>query len=239
MISPMTRATGRVAAGLGLLVMFGAASVVGAPGVGAEPQLRADYRFNNVLTSTIPGAPPLHDINRAATDNEFATENVDGVNRRVLQFPEANGLRLNNLHRIMRTVRYTIAVRMRFDTVTDYRRVLNFKPHTATHADTGVYILDNDLVFYNRAFPTTDSIDADEWVTVVLTRAAHDTVRGYVDGVQQFAFVDHQNRTFIDSHSGLRFFRDDGSGEASSGAVARIRIWNAPMTPAQVAALPQ
>ena len=204
----------------------------------AAPALVADYRFDNRLTSAVPGAPPLHHINHAATDNTFATENVDGVSRRVLQFPEGNGLLVTNLHRILRPASYTIAVRMRFDAVNGYRRVLNYKSFGSARSDTGVYVRDNDLVFYDRAFPTTDSIDADEWVTVVVTRAKNRTLRAYVDGEQQFGFVDRLNRAVIDGSDGLRFFRDDSSGEMSSGSVARIRIWDGPMTPAQVAALP-
>jgi len=121
--------------------------------------------------------------------------------------------------------------------VTGYRRVIAFKPNEAPQVDTGVYVHDGSFVFYDRRLPDDQVIDADEWVTVVVTRAANDVVRGYVDGVQQFSFVDDQNRAAIQRF--LRFFKDDPNDEESSGAVARIRIWDGPLTPAQVAGLGQ
>jgi hypothetical protein len=180
----------------------------------------------------------LRNINANGT-NAFAIEDVDGSNRRVLQFPEGNGLRLGNVSSLIARNRYTIAVRLRFDDVETYARIINFKPDSSPSSDTGLYVLDGDLVFYQREFPDNDAVSADEWVTVVMTRAANNVVRGYVDGVQQFGFTDGLGRSKIDPNNLLRFFRDDETREESSGAVARIRIWDGPLTPAQVAALPQ
>jgi len=198
----------------------------------AAPTLQADYRFGNTLASSVPGAPRLRDIN-ANGNNLFVP---DGP-RTVLRFPEGNGLRLGNATSVIPRGRYTIAIRMRFDTVTGYRRVVNFKPDSSDNSDTGLYVSDGDLVFYSRVFPDVDSIGAGELVTVVLTRSTRNRLRGYVDGVEQFDINDPNGRARIGANNLLRFFRDDANREESAGSVARIRLWDGPLTPAQVAAL--
>jgi hypothetical protein len=71
---------------------------------------------------------------------------------------------------------------------------------------------------------------------VVLTRDGTNVV-GYVNGVQQFSFVDSSNYGVISSANDLRFFKDDTTADDSSGAVARIRLYGAVMPPGQVALL--
>ena len=72
---------------------------------------------------------------------------------------------------------------------------------------------------------------------VYLLRATSGVVRAYVQGTQVFSFDDFNGRARIDPNGIVRFFRDDESDEESSGAVARIRIWDEVLTPSQVAHL--
>jgi hypothetical protein len=77
---------------------------------------------------------------------------------------------------------------------------------------------------------------------VVLTRDSTGTVTAYVNGVQQFTYDDSTSQyAVIDSSNTLRFFRDNDSGgatgEDSSGAVARIELFNSALSSTDVASL--
>jgi hypothetical protein len=223
--------------GLGLALLGPLAPAAHAGPIGTPPpRPEADYRFQNRLSSTVAGAPVLRNLNGVGV-NTFGTEDVEGHDRTVLQFPEGNGLRLGNATSLVTPTRYTIAMKFRFDAVANYARVITFKPDANTYADTGLYVDDSDLIWYDRRYPDFDNILPDQWVTVVLTRATSGVVRAYVQGTQVFSFDDFNGRARIDPNGIVRFFRDDESDEESSGAVARIRIWDEVLTPSQVAHL--
>jgi uncharacterized repeat protein (TIGR01451 family) len=198
-----------------------------------SPTLVADYQFANVYTSSVGSPPALTDI--GAGTNSFAADTVRGASQTVLVFPTGNGLQLSPTTGLFANDVYTISALVRLDTVSGYRRFFDFKNATS---DTGLYNLSGSLYFY----PITGSstvIPAGGYVNVVLTRAADKTVTGYVNGVQELTFADTSNLAVIDGNNILRFFKDDNPvpNENSSGAVARIRIWNGALTAAQVFAL--
>ena len=73
---------------------------------------------------------------------------------------------------------------------------------------------------------------------MVLTRSSAGRLKGFVDGVRQFSIDDAVAKLgVISSDDHLSFFRDDGSAEMSGGAVARIRLYDGPLTESQVAHL--
>ena len=208
-------------------------SSAGATGPGAErvPVLRADYRFHRTLASAVRPAPRLGNIRAAGN---VANRFVGPRPRAVLRFPEGNGLSLARTGRVIRRGNYTIAIRMRFNRVDSYRRVVNFKGNQ----DTGLYVYDGDLALYDLDEPDNDVIVANRWVNITLTRnAATKRVRGYVNGVQQFNRADPDGLAVISGANVLRFFRDDSNREESAGAVARIRLWSGALTSGQVARL--
>jgi hypothetical protein len=201
---------------------------------GATPTLVADYQFANVYTSSVGEDPALVDIGSGT--NAFATDTVRGASQTVLVFPTGNGLQLSPTSGLFANVAYTVAALVRLDTISGYGRILDFKNAAS---DDGLYNLNGNLVFYPVAGGSAGPMTAGAYVHVVLTRAADGTVSGYVNGVQQFSLADSSNLAVIDSSNVLRFFKDDNAvpNENSSGAVARIRIWNGALTAAQVAAL--
>ncbi|RYG22945.1 hypothetical protein EON82_15600, partial [bacterium] len=80
------------------------------------------------------------------------------------------------------TSTYTIFTRFEFDTVSGYRKIIDFKDRTS---DTGLYVLNGNLHFYNVAGGSGTPIAANSLVDVVLTRdGATNLVKGYVNGVQ-------------------------------------------------------
>jgi hypothetical protein len=199
------------------------APVVGGP--------TADYQFQNALGSAVGGAPDL--ITLGGTN--FASERIDGAPHTVLTFPEGGGLQLTPVTGVLSSDSYTIVILARLDTVSGYRRLVDFKNGTT---DPGLYTYSGDLVMYgvDGANGSGAPIQANRYAQVVLTRDRNGTVTGYVDGVRQFQAQDTSGAGIVSSAGVLRFFRDDGS-EHSGGAVARIRLYDRVLGADEVAAL--
>jgi hypothetical protein len=215
--------------GLATVVTAGALSCVGAQSASAAT-LVADYRFNDTRASSVGSAPALTDIDAdPAADNVFATEAVAGSQRRVLSFPLGNGLQASTG---IPTAAYTIVVLFRFDAVSGFRRIIDFKNGSS---DTGLYSLNGNLNFFGSANgtgnPITPSTGGEPYHEVVLTRDSAGEVVGYVDGTEQLRFDDTTGAAVIHPGRTLRFFKDDDSvsGEESAGAVAAIRLYDGPI----------
>lgn len=190
----------------------------------------ADYQFQMTLNSSVGSPPALQDI---GVGNSYVTETVDGCSRLVRQFPLHNGLHLQPTAGVIPTNIYTIVMLFRLDQTNSYRRLIDFKAATV---ESGLYVRDGRLNFYGSTEAPSPSIPAGTYVQVVLTRDGTNVV-GYVNGAQQFSFVDAANNGVISGANDLRFFKDNGSTEESAGAVARIRLYAAAMPAGQVALL--
>jgi hypothetical protein len=217
--------------GLATVVTAGALVCVGAPAASAAT-LVADYRFNDTRGSSVGSPPALTDIDTdPAADNVFATEAVGGSQRRVLRFPQGNGLQASTGD-VIPISSYTIVVLFRFDAVGGYRRIIDFKNGSS---DTGLYSLNGNLNFFGSAGgtgnPITPSSAGDPYHEVVLTRDNAGEVVGYVNGTEQLRFDDAAGAAVIHPGRTLRFFKDDDSvsGEESAGAVAAIRLYDGPI----------
>jgi hypothetical protein len=197
--------------------------------------LTADYRFQNTLTSSVPGAPALANV--GPDTNVFVINSVGGVNRTVLSFEEDNGVVLAPTTGVTSGGTYTIVLLARLAPEYAFARYVDFKNGTS---DTGLYENGGKLNFFDLAVGADAPIIPDTYRQIVLTRAGGSgTVVGYVDGVQQFSFVDSGGDGVISAANTLRFFIDDNQsgGDAAEGEVARIRIYNNALSPAEVAAL--
>jgi len=192
--------------------------------------LQADYQFQNTRDSSVGSPPALTDLGT----NSFSSATVDGTSTTVLAFSQNNGLSLSSTTGVTPNSTYSIVMLLSFQQTSGYRRLADFKNGSS---DYGLYAVSGALSFYPSASAGSASITANTYVQVVITRDASGTVTGYVDGVQQIQFSDSNSVGVIDSNNTLRFFRDDGSSEASAGSVARIRIYGGALTATQVAAL--
>lgn len=200
------------------------------PGVAAAKLTVADYRFNDSLTSSIPGAAPLSNV---GVGNAFATETVLGKSDRVLVFPEGNGLSLVDPG-LVPSDDYSVVLTFRFANLGSYDRILD----TSGEEDHGLYQHLGALAFHDSDSINHEGewgvIEPNEYVEVGFTRNPSERIAGYLDGVQQFSFTDTSSEVnaFI-GPEGLGFFLDDGA-EQAPGAVARIRLFNRALTAEQV-----
>ena len=167
---------------------------------------------------------------------------MDGASATVLKFPYNNGLSLSPTTGVIPNDVYTIVMLCKFDDGNKMRRIVEFKNGAA---DEGLYAnADNKLQFNsssNGKVVGPDSlITGGNYVQVALTEDANHVVTGYLNGNQEFQFK-AASEAVIDASNTLRFFQDNlsgpNTGEASAGSVARIRLYDRAMGPAEVAAL--
>lgn len=208
----------------------------------ASAALQADYAFDDTLTSSVGTAPALTPAGACPPASSFATETVNGVADRVLTFPLGCGLQLASAGVFPRDS-YSVAVLFRFTNVgptfgDGYHRIFDPTPGTL---DNGIYETNGKLNFFQNSIGRDNlgaaDFVADQYTQVVVTRdAASGTVVGYVDGVQQWSVTDSGNDALITAEEMPRFLVDNFT-EDSAGAVARLRLYDAPLTAAEVAAL--
>jgi hypothetical protein len=191
----------------------------------------ADYQFQNNLHSSV-GNPP--DLTNIAPGNVFMNDVVDGAPRTVYHFAQGSSVVLEPADGVIPTNVYTAVFLFSFDAVTGWRRIFDVKNPVS---DFGLYALNGALNFYGAGVSGPTSFAPSNYVQVVLTRDASSNVVAYLNGVQQFSFVDSGNlATLAGSPQMLRFFKDNTTEDAP-GTVARIRLYDKVMPPAQVANL--
>jgi hypothetical protein len=134
---------------------------------------------------------------------------------------------------------YSIETVFNFSSLSGYRKIIDFKDLSS---DTGLYNLHTALNFYNVATGPTGAFAPNVDARLVITRdSTTDLVNGYVNGTLQISFTDSSGLgIFSAANNIIQFFKDDfatGQREASDGVVDLIRIYDAPLTAAEVAAL--
>ncbi|MBX3421688.1 MAG: hypothetical protein KF752_09040 [Pirellulaceae bacterium] len=133
---------------------------------------------------------------------------------------------------------YSIEIIFRIEQVDGWKKIIDFKNLTS---DSGLYNRSSELRLYSSGLagpaggfsPNTD-------LRLILTRdGTSNLVSGYIDGVSQGSVIDSTNIAVASATDNiLHFFRDDFlSSEASAGHVRLIRIYDAPMSADQAAAL--
>lgn len=220
---------------VGILGALAAIAIVPSQ-AGAAASLIGDYRFDDNLSSSIPGAPPLNEISPPGT---YSTATVHGAADRVLSWPEGGGLQLPQ-SALSSPSTYSTIVTFAFDDVSYYRRILAFDTY-ANDSDYGVYDLDGTLGFYDGVidpFGSSTVFQNGVFTDVAFTRTAGGRVGLFADGALQVAYQDSGLYSVVQS-DGLRYFKDDTSNENGSGRVARIRVYDGALTDAQVAEIQQ
>jgi hypothetical protein len=194
----------------------------------------ADYRFEGSLESSVGTAPGLVEL--PPEQSVFSDEQAAlGPGHTALRFTQGDGLSLAPTAGTVESESYTIEMLFSLHELEGWRKLVDLENGSD---DTGLYSFDGCLSFFDTAVATEVAIERNAYAHVVLTRDASATVVGYVDGIRQFAFHDRDGLAAIDSNT-LRFFVDDTvtGAEESGGAVARIRLYDGPLTANEVAGL--
>lgn len=136
---------------------------------------------------------------------------------------------------------YTIELNFSFQTLSSWKKIIDF---ANLGADQGLYSLNSSLQFYNVATSSTTDFTANTPVDIVLTRSsATSLVTGYVNGISVLSFTDSGNIAVAGTAgSPVIFFTDDhntSQNEASAGAANWIRLYNQPLSSAEVLKLYQ
>jgi hypothetical protein len=193
----------------------------------------ADYRFDGNFQSSIAGAPDLVEL--APFGGVFAHERA--LDRNAWLFPQGVGLALDTSG-LLSNAEYSIAMQVRVSETDPYLKLIDTSGLTL---DTGFYVIGEDIGFYDEAFGDIDGpLQPNLYYLVVVTRAADGTCVGYIDGDERFRFQDTEGQALIPADGLLHFLRDDevtANGENSDGAIARLRLFDTALGPADVAAL--
>lgn len=130
---------------------------------------------------------------------------------------------------------YSIEIGISLDKVNGYNRLVDFKDRAS---DTGLYVLDGHLNFYNVTTGSDVVFTPGTQVDLLLTRdGGTGQVNGYVNGVLEISFTDSSNlATFDSAGNTLWVAQDDFSfpGEASAGSLDYVRIYDNVITPSAV-----
>ena len=193
----------------------------------------ADYRFDGDFESSIAGAPDLQEL--APFGGVFAHDMA--LDRNAWLFPAGSGLVLDASNLVPDT-QYSLLLQMRSALDTTYMKLVDTSDRQADH---GLYFSYDDLGYYPRAFGDDNTLlTPNAYYTVVVTRAAGGEYIGYIDGVERFRFQDDAGESRVPPSGLLHFFRDDidtNDVENSQGAVARLRVFDTALSPAEVQAL--
>ena len=184
-----------------------------------------NYEFSGNLSDSIGGVTLIPD-GGTVTSSEY-------------QFLANQGLALQSPRELKS---YTLAMRFRFSDVSDFRKAVDFKNLASDH---GLYVTSATLEFYpvSGAGPG-GAFAANVFSVLALTRNdSTQNVIGYVNGIKQWEFTDNGELAvpvFTSGVSTFQFFKDDvssGGVEASAGAVDWIKVYDAPLSMADIAGL--
>lgn len=195
-----------------VLAAIGALSVVASPATAA---LVADYQLNGSLADSLGGAD---------LTNNGGTLGANGISFGANQGPSLGGFSNASV--------YSVVIGFSFDALDGYRKILDFANLTS---DGGLYNLSSSLNFYPIAATVSGQFQPGVVHRVVFTRGSDGTVVSYVDGNSGLTFLDTGGAAVIGST--LHFLNDDfatGQGEASSGFVDYIQIYDTALTGIEV-----
>jgi hypothetical protein len=196
--------------------------------LGASASLQAQsaykYYFRNNLHES--GLGP--DLVSSCSDS-FMSENFPAytLTRPVYRFQHGCGLNFTDVANFIATGSYTIEMYVSLDTVTSYRKMVDFKNLTD---DGGLYMLDSSLDFfsvYNTSTPVYP--DGKYMLTAMSRNGANQRVRFFANGTFVGSFTDAAGDAVYNVNKMLRFFQDDSTtsmNEQSGGKIAYLAIYN-------------
>jgi hypothetical protein len=197
--------------------------------------------------SSVSWAAPAHDYELNGSFNDALggpalASGGGSLGATGYRFGVNQGLALGNA--LIDGADYSIEIRLSFDdnlttNSNTWLKIIDFKNLSSddglySYLNSGAKTLDY-CVCGTQHNGTADVFSGGKLVDVLLTRdKATGLVKGYANGIEQFSFVDVTgSAVFNTSDKIINFVRDDNvvTGEASSGFVDRIRIYDGAIAP--------
>lgn len=192
------------------------------------------YELKNDFAADGPGAPALDQLG----EGEFVNSSLGDLgceSETVYHFDFNSGLSFDNAASDFIDETYSIELLFKFENLSGWKRIIDYKNRTS---DTGVYIKDGKVSFYNEVIDPEVSFSANEYAHFIITRNSADNklLSMYVNGQMINSFVDETDLAVLSADNILRFFQDDlvVNNEASAGEVALIRLYNYALSATQV-----
>ena len=197
----------------------------------AAAKLKADYRFEGSLKSSVGSVTGLV---REGPAGQFLIKRVKGSKEGVWKWPQGTGLRLDGAHLAVGPGKgtYSFVMLVRLDAVDGYRKLIHFKDLSD---DNGIYVDDGTLYAYDLDYSAV-VVQPLVWYQIVVTRSATNSVRTYVDGTRVLRVADPTGTQVLGPDDFLRFLLDDEGtmDEETGGMIARLRIYNDALSATQV-----
>ncbi len=185
------------------------------------------YEFNNSLTDVNGNGPELTVL---GTDGVFVQDTlleIGSAEKRVYRFEANSGFQFDNTAAgNFLGEQYTIELYFVFDYLDSWKRVVDWKTRTS---DNGAYVYYGELNFYPYQYSADAPVLENEYTYYVITRNADSQeLIIYADAINQISFIDTGGDGLLSTDNMLNFFHDDlvVPNEASSGAVAMLKLYN-------------
>ena len=185
------------------------------------------YDLNNSLNEVNGNGPALTVLGTDGVYVEDTLNEIGSVNKLVYRFEANSGLQFDNtLANDFLGENYTIEIYFVFDQLNSWKRVVDWKNRKSDH---GAYVYNGQLNFYPHAISSDAPVVAGEYTYYVVTRSsASAELLLYTDAETYITLTDAVGDALLDEDNVLNLFHDDliVSNEASSGAVAMIKLYN-------------
>lgn len=217
----------RIIKSIQLILIFATTHIINAQSI---PLPVACYNFSGNLNE-FSGGPSLTPIGNTGTySNGISLCQNDTFYNWTIK----NGLNLS-IGTLFPKDDYTIELLFKFTTSPypkNWQRIIDFKSNTS---DVGLYLYQNNLQFYTQNTGTSNTALPNTWFRLFLTRDANtDSVKGYINNKLEIAFRDVSGSAKFNTD--LILFKDDivVVDEESAGTIDYMRIYNKPLTKAQI-----
>jgi len=196
-------------------------------GITVSAQTSLYYNFNNSLNEVNGKGPELTVLGNQGNFVTDTLSEIQGNNKMVYRFEKNNGVQFNNIAagNFLRET-YSIELYFVFDELSSWKRVADWKNRKT---DYGAYVYNGELNFYPFIYSNEAPVAIGEYTYYVITRdSTTKNVLIYTDAQVKINFTDNNNDAVIDQDGVLNLFYDDLAvpNEASSGAVAMLRLYN-------------
>lgn len=185
------------------------------------------YEFSNSLSEVNGYGPDLTVLGTTGVYVEDTLLEIGSAEKMVYRFEQNSGFQFDNTAAgNFLGEGYTIELYFVFDNLSSWKRVVDWKNRTS---DNGAYVFNGELNFYPYQYSSGAPVNEGEYTYYVITRdEATQELIIYTDAVNHIEFIDTGEDGILNGDNVLNFFHDDliVGGEASSGAVAMLKLYN-------------